>query len=264
MNTWPILILGGMALMAWIVPWWQWKRNVALQGGDDAPERLEAAPDLAAVYIVREPRVLAAAVIFRVSLDDAVLGGIASGNYYAETVTPGEHVICVESMSHALSIECQYLPLATTAGSTHFVKIGLSFSGMPRPEIVDAAEGQRLASRCTMLVAAHDEDLYDRASRDDRPAAVRKQLRPRPPLSPAQRHLEIWRGKPDDELLRAAASLDDYTDEASAVIRAELAWRNLTAEGEIANEVAAGSFCDHCGADMPVGVQACAACGKTL
>lgn len=237
MDIWPILtILGGMAIMASILPWWQWKRNFALQDGNDAPERLEAAPDLAVVYIVREPRALAAGVLFRVSLDDVVLGGIASGNYYAETVAPGEHVICVESMSHVLSIESQYLSLSTTAGSTHFVKIGLSFSGMPRPEIVDAAEGQRLASRCTMLVAVRDEDLDDRASRDDRPAEAREPLRTRPPLPPAQRHLEIWREKQDHELLKAAASLDDYTDEARTVIRAELAWRNLTTEGEIAKD----------------------------
>jgi hypothetical protein len=136
---------------------WQWKRYVPPQDNIDEPADFpESDPDLSIVYIVRERRWLARLSIFRVSLNRRVLGGIGSGDYYVAAIPPGEHLITVEFMSHGLTMLERSLDLSTTAGSTHFVKIHLSFSGEPRPKIIDSTEGQQIASRGTMLVAADD------------------------------------------------------------------------------------------------------------
>lgn len=55
----------------------------------------------------------------------------------------------------------------------------------------------------------------------------------RPPLPITSKHLDLWRQKSDEEVRKAAANLQDYTEEGRSVILAELARRsgNL-AEGE--------------------------------
>lgn len=93
---------------------------------------------------------------------------------------------------------------------------------------------------------------------------VARKVRTRPPLPTSQTHLEVWRGKSDDELRAAAGSLNDYTDEARAVIRDELAWREMDPDDDEGSNTSADSFCYHCGADVPPSERECSACGKAL
>lgn len=154
MSPLVFIVLAGLAVLTGIVQW-QWPRTIAAPSADEPAESLEQDPDLSIVYIVRERRMSARGLNFRVILDDRVLGGIRSGDYYVETVTPGMHSITIEFMRWMTTLE-QSLWLSTTAGSTHFVKIDINFFGDPRPIIIDSMEGQKLASRCTKLVASED------------------------------------------------------------------------------------------------------------
>lgn len=112
----------------------------------------------------------------------------------------------------------------------------------------------------------------ERASRRAPQPAVTENVMPvrhadqrsREPLPAAQKHLEVWRHKSDHDIMTAAASLDDYTEEARAVIRAELIWRNLESSKEHESGLNVDSFCYHCGSDVPVGSSRCEACGNSL
>ncbi|HEV7484087.1 MAG TPA: hypothetical protein VGQ65_00270 [Thermoanaerobaculia bacterium] len=107
------------------------------------------------------------------------------------------------------------------------------------------------------------------------PTAVAQEIPTRSPLPSALKHLEAWRRKSDDEIRSAAANLENYTDEARAVIREEIAWRSLETfekqsqdaamdSEQETDDLSVDSFCYHCGADVPVRAKVCSSCGKSL
>lgn len=71
----------------------------------------------------------------------------------------------------------------------------------------------------------------------------------------------VWRNKSDEELLEAAAVIDEYTDEGQSIIRAELRRRRLHEPssligvcagcGSAITEAADGNECPHCGVPYP-------------
>ena len=71
--------------------------------------------------------------------------------------------------------------------------------------------------------------------------------------------LEVWQRKTDEELRRAASSLDPYTETGRQVILAELSRR-----GVALNDGDRLTYCYHCGADVQPESSVCTACGKSL
>ncbi|HTD83271.1 MAG TPA: zinc ribbon domain-containing protein, partial [Gemmatimonadaceae bacterium] len=87
----------------------------------------------------------------------------------------------------------------------------------------------------------------------------------RPSLAITSKQLDYWRRKSDEELKRAATSLDNYKEEGRQAILAELARRSIEPIAEDQNEeVSPLTFCYHCGSDVPVAARTCGACGKSL
>jgi hypothetical protein len=85
---------------------------------DDSAKAFAAPPERSVIYIARENAYKGKAILFQVGLDGKMLGGIAAGTYFAETVSPGEHTVT------ALSNENQEsLKVTTEAGTAYFVKV---------------------------------------------------------------------------------------------------------------------------------------------
>ncbi|HEV7571783.1 MAG TPA: DUF2846 domain-containing protein [Thermoanaerobaculia bacterium] len=115
---------------------------------DESAKLFVAPPDRSVVYIERENAYKGKAILFQVGMDGKMLGGIAAGTFYAETVAPGEHVIT------ALSNENQdSLRLSTEPGLTYFVKVEPRW-GMVSARVslkqTDATEGKRIASSSSL------------------------------------------------------------------------------------------------------------------
>jgi len=115
---------------------------------DDTAKTFSAPTDSSVVYIARENSYKGKAILFQVGLDGKMLGGIAAGTYYAETVSPGEHTIT------ALSNENQdSLKLITVAGTVYFVRVEPRWGMVTAKvgvKVMDAIEGKRIVSNGAM------------------------------------------------------------------------------------------------------------------
>ena len=86
-----------------------------------------------------------------------------------------------------------------------------------------------------------------------------------PSVAITSKHSDYWRRKSDEELKRAATSIDNYREEGRQAILAELARRSIEPIAEEqSEEVAPLTFCYHCGSDVPVAARTCETCGKSL
>jgi hypothetical protein len=112
----------------------------------------------------------------------------------------------------------------------------------------------------------HATPPVPRESRNRAEAQGSTDVRARPTLTVTPKHVEMWRQKSDEEVRRAAESLQEYTEEGRQVILAELARRSieLTDASQDEGDVASSSFCYHCGSDVSVGASICGTCGKGL
>ena len=111
---------------------------------DESVKQFLSVPDRSVVYIARENAFKGKAILFQVSIDGKMLGGIAAGTYYAEVVAPGGHVISAVSNENQDSLK-----LTTEAGSVYFVRVEPRW-GMVSARVslkqVDAMEGKRIVS----------------------------------------------------------------------------------------------------------------------
>jgi hypothetical protein len=121
---------------------------VARHADDEAAKHFTAAPNKAAIYIVRQASYKGKAILFQVSVDGKLLGGIAAGTYYEVEIDPGTHNISALSGENQSSLE-----VSADAGSVHFVQTQVRWGwGSARVELeeVPAGTGKQLVTEGVM------------------------------------------------------------------------------------------------------------------
>ena len=91
---------------------------LASESADLSAKRFSPPSDKSNIYIVREDALLGSAILYQITLDGRMIGGIVAGTYLLAEVTPGRHVVSVFTVENEESV-----PIEATAGRNIFVEV---------------------------------------------------------------------------------------------------------------------------------------------